>query len=113
MNALMVLRIALKALRVNKLRSSLTMLGMIIGVAAVIAMLAIGGNEVFARRLEDAGFDEDCFADYTRKELAAQQMYTELVTRPDLELFLPPIGGATIYFFGDMLKIGKPETKIA
>ena len=40
-------------------------------------------------------------------------MYTELVTRPDLELFLPPIGGATIYFFGDMQKIGKPETKIA
>ncbi len=35
---------ALKALRVNKLRSSLTMLGMIIGVAAVIAMLAIGGG---------------------------------------------------------------------
>jgi len=44
MNALMVLRVALKALRVNKLRSMLTMLGMIIGVAAVIAMLAIGGG---------------------------------------------------------------------
>ena len=44
MNAMMVLRVALKALRVNKLRSSLTMLGMIIGVAAVIAMLAIGGG---------------------------------------------------------------------
>jgi putative ABC transport system permease protein len=44
MNALMVLRIALKALRVNKLRSTLTMLGMIIGVASVIAMLAIGGG---------------------------------------------------------------------
>ncbi len=40
-------------------------------------------------------------------------MYTELVTRPDLELFLPPIGGATIYFFGDVQKLGKPETKIA
>jgi GTP cyclohydrolase II len=40
-------------------------------------------------------------------------MYTELVTRPDLELFLPPIGGATIYFFGDMAKLGKPETRIA
>jgi putative ABC transport system permease protein len=44
MNVLMVLRIALKALRVNKLRSALTMLGMIIGVAAVIAMLAIGAG---------------------------------------------------------------------
>ncbi|MGB2817062.1 MAG: ABC transporter permease [Burkholderiaceae bacterium] len=44
MNGLMVLRVALKALRVNKLRSSLTMLGMVIGVGAVIAMLAIGGG---------------------------------------------------------------------
>jgi len=42
MNAMMVLRIALKALRVNKLRTLLTMLGMIIGVAAVIAMISIG-----------------------------------------------------------------------
>src|SRR5436190_6250275 len=40
-------------------------------------------------------------------------MYTELVTRPDLELFLPPIGGATIYFFGDVKQLGKVETKIA
>jgi putative ABC transport system permease protein len=44
MNAWMILRIALKALRVNKLRSALTMLGMIIGVAAVIAMIAIGSG---------------------------------------------------------------------
>ena len=35
-------RISLRALRVNKMRSSLTMLGMIIGVGAVIAMLAVG-----------------------------------------------------------------------
>lgn len=44
MNLLTVLRIALNALRVNKLRSSLTMLGMVIGVAAVIAMIAIGSG---------------------------------------------------------------------
>ena len=35
-------RIALRAVRVNKLRSALTMLGVIIGVGAVIAMVAIG-----------------------------------------------------------------------
>ncbi|MBI5189691.1 MAG: ABC transporter permease [Nitrospirae bacterium] len=35
-------RIALRALRVNKMRSGLTMLGIIIGVAAVITMLAVG-----------------------------------------------------------------------
>ena len=36
------LRIALRALWVNKMRSSLTMLGIIIGVSAVITMLAVG-----------------------------------------------------------------------
>ena len=29
-------------------------------------------------------------------------MFPELVTRPDLELFLPPIGGKTVYLFGDV-----------
>jgi len=36
------LKISLRALRVNKMRSALTMLGVIIGVGAVIAMLAVG-----------------------------------------------------------------------
>jgi putative ABC transport system permease protein len=36
------IKIALRALRVNKMRSALTMLGVIIGVAAVIAMVAVG-----------------------------------------------------------------------
>src|SRR5574342_276765 len=35
-------KIALRGLRVNKMRSGLTMLGIIIGVAAVITMLAVG-----------------------------------------------------------------------
>ena len=38
------LKIALRALRVNKMRSFLTMLGIIIGIAAVIAMVAIGAG---------------------------------------------------------------------
>jgi len=42
MSILMILRIALKALGRNKLRTALTMLGMIIGVAAVITMVALG-----------------------------------------------------------------------
>jgi len=35
-------KISLRALRVNKMRSALTMLGIIIGVGAVITMLAVG-----------------------------------------------------------------------
>jgi GTP cyclohydrolase II len=33
-------------------------------------------------------------------------MYPELVTRGDLEVFLPPIGGQTLYMFGDVEHIG-------
>lgn len=42
MSVLMVFRIALKALGRNKMRTALTMLGMIIGVGAVITMVALG-----------------------------------------------------------------------
>ena len=42
MRYLAILRIAFRALRRNKLRTMLTMLGIIIGVAAVIGMVSIG-----------------------------------------------------------------------
>jgi GTP cyclohydrolase II len=35
-------------------------------------------------------------------------MFPELVTRGDLEVFLPPIGGQTVYVFGDPGQIGVP-----
>ncbi|MDP2645304.1 MAG: ABC transporter permease [Desulfobacterales bacterium] len=44
MNLFLTFRIALKAIARNKLRSCLTMLGIIIGVAAVITMVAIGSG---------------------------------------------------------------------
>jgi len=43
-NAWQSVRIAIRALRVNKLRSALTMLGIIIGVGAVIAMVGVGAG---------------------------------------------------------------------
>src|SRR3954466_12798622 len=39
-----IIAVALGALRANKMRSMLTMLGIVIGVAAVIAMVAIGNG---------------------------------------------------------------------
>jgi GTP cyclohydrolase II len=40
-------------------------------------------------------------------------MYPELVERPDLKVFLPPIGGATIYCFGDPEKLADSNTPLA
>jgi putative ABC transport system permease protein len=45
------IRIALRALRVNRMRSALTMLGIIIGVAAVIAMVGVGAGAT--KRIQD------------------------------------------------------------
>ena len=44
MNFLETLRIGLRALRVNKMRSVLTMLGIIVGVAAVVCMVSVGSG---------------------------------------------------------------------
>jgi len=51
------IQIALRALRVNKLRSALTMLGIIIGVSAVIAMMAVGAGarERIAEQIRSIG----------------------------------------------------------
>jgi GTP cyclohydrolase II len=40
-------------------------------------------------------------------------MFPELVTRPDLKVFLPPIGGTTVYMFGDPQRLGRSDTAIA
>jgi GTP cyclohydrolase II len=39
-------------------------------------------------------------------------MFPELITRSDLEVFLPPIGGLTIYFFGDIRTIPDPSVPL-
>lgn len=40
-------------------------------------------------------------------------MYTELVTRPDLKVFLPPIGGITVYIFGDPADLADPKKRLS
>ncbi|BAY30496.1 hypothetical protein NIES2107_23410 [Nostoc carneum NIES-2107] len=40
-------------------------------------------------------------------------MFPELVTRSDLEVFLPPIGGVTVYIVGDLAAIADPNKPLA
>jgi GTP cyclohydrolase II len=39
-------------------------------------------------------------------------MYPELVTRSDLEVFLPPIGGQTVYIFGNPRDLADPAVEL-
>lgn len=39
--------------------------------------------------------------------------YPELITRGDIKLFLPPIGGLTVYCFGDPAKMSDPNVKLS
>ncbi len=57
MDFLQTLKIALRALRTNKMRSFLTMLGIIIGIAAVIAMMAVGSGarHVISQQISSIG----------------------------------------------------------
>ena len=40
-------------------------------------------------------------------------MYPELITRPDFSVFLPPIGGYSVYLFGDLSAIHDPNKEVA
>ena len=40
-------------------------------------------------------------------------MFTELITRSDLKVFLPPIGGVTVYLFGDVAALADPARTVA
>src|SRR5882672_10398090 len=56
MNFLMIIRIAFRALARNKMRAILTMLGIIIGVSAVIAMVSIGQGAQASVQAQIASF---------------------------------------------------------
>ena len=40
-------------------------------------------------------------------------MFPELVTRPDLQVFLPPIGGMTVYIFGEVAALTDDKRRIS
>src|SRR5215207_5873273 len=91
MNLFESIRVALVALRTNKMRSLLTMLGIIIGTGAVIGMLAIGNG--FQQYL-DSQFDQlgigsfYVFAGADSKKVSDQQ--APQLTFADAEALMQP-----------------------
>lgn len=56
------------------------------------------------------GVDERTLRDALFAE--TNSMYPELITRPDIEVFLPPIGGMTVYIWGDVNKISDTNVEL-
>ena len=57
------------------------------------------------------GVDEHTFRRAIFEQMGG--MYPELVTRSDLEVFLPPIGGITAYIFGNPDSLSDPDVRLA
>ena len=57
------------------------------------------------------GVDEHAFRRVLFEQMGG--MYPELVTRSDIEVFLPPIGGITAYIFGDPSTLHDPAVPLA
>jgi putative ABC transport system permease protein len=116
MNALQAVRIALRALRVNKLRSALTMLGIIIGVGAVITMVAVGAGAQarVAEQIQSLGsnliivLSGSVNASGVRLGTSSQQTITEddatAIAReiPAVQVAAPTVRGSAQVVFGNL-----------
>jgi len=115
-NALQAVRIALRALRVNKLRSVLTMLGIIIGVGAVITMVAVGSGAQarVAEQIQSLGsnliivLSGSVNASGVRLGTSSQQTITEddatAIARevPTVQVAAPSVRGTAQVVFGNL-----------
>ena len=116
MNALQAVRIALRSLRVNKLRSALTMLGIIIGVGAVITMVAVGSGAQarVAEQIQSLGsnliivLSGSVTAGGVRMGTSSQQTITEddayAIAReiPSVQAVAPSVRGNAQVVFGNL-----------
>jgi putative ABC transport system permease protein len=116
MKAWAAMRMALASLRVNKLRTALTMLGIIIGVAAVIAMVSVGAGaqERIAEQIRSMGsnlivvFPGAQTSGGIRWGLGSQQTLTEEDARaiaievPVAEVSAPSVRGTAQTIFGNL-----------
>jgi putative ABC transport system permease protein len=109
-------RMALASLRVNKLRTALTMLGIVIGVAAVIAMVSVGAGaqQRIADQIRSMGsnlvvvFPGAQTSGGIRWGLGSQQTLTEEDARaialevPAVEVAAPSVRGTAQTIFGNL-----------
>jgi putative ABC transport system permease protein len=109
-------RVALVALRVNKLRTALTMLGIVIGVAAVIAMVSVGTGAQgrIAEQIRSMGsnliivYPGASTSGGIRWGLGSQQTLTEEDARaiavevPAVDVAAPSVRGAAQTVFGNL-----------
>ena len=116
MTALQSIRIALRSLRVNKLRSALTMLGIIIGVGAVIAMVAVGAGASarVAEQIQSLGsnliivFPGSVTASGIRMGAGSTQTITEddaiAIAReiPSVQVAAPSVRGSSQVVYGNL-----------
>ena len=116
MKAWAALRMALASLRVNKLRTALTMLGIVIGVAAVIAMVSVGAGaqERIAEQIRSMGsnlivvFPGAQTSGGIRWGLGSQQTLTEEDARAiavdvtAAEVAAPSVRGTAQTIFGNL-----------
>lgn len=86
MNIKECIQVALEGIKANKMRSALTMLGIIIGVAAVITVVAIGqvGQAAIMSSLE--GFGTNLFQVYPISDEQSPLTLADMITVQDLEV---------------------------
>jgi putative ABC transport system permease protein len=81
-----ILPLAIDAIRANKLRSALTILGVVIGVTAIVGMTALirGFDQSLRDSIRELGPNTIFVAKFSGVSLAAGNDFTELLRRPNL-----------------------------
>ena len=113
MNFTQSFKLALKSLRTSKMRSFLTMLGIIIGVGAVIIIISLGNGlkSMVDQQVERVGITQIYtytwgLGDGTTGNVSPEEMYAVVESRPDLFEGITPWVGA-----GKGIRIGGEECK--